>query len=134
MDNNKKAREGEVLMLLVKRSGKEGREVAESLGITPGYLSTLYKSEILRKVFKKRVIAYFGVDESVFNGDHLIGIPEPSMVAEPVGRYVKGKVEEMSAAEVLRYLEDKDKRFEAERVRHFQERDRLLKIIENLTK
>lgn len=49
------------------------------------------------------------------------------MMNEPDIKYDKKKVDDMTAAEVLRYLEEKDRR-------HYEERARLLGIIENLTK
>ena len=144
MDNTKKVREGEILMLLVKRSGKEGREVADALGITPGYLSTLYKSEMIRMALKKRVAEYFNVGVEVFDSEFMNDVPVPDMVGEPEVKYDKPlKFENMTMAGLLEYLERKDMRYHEERSRligllerkeknHQEERGILLATIEKL--
>ncbi len=127
MNNEKSLSEGEALLLMVRRSGKSGAEIAQLLNIHPGHLSKLFKSEKLTFKIKKKASEVFNVDMSEFgdkDSDELL----PDRVGEPVAKYERAKgVEEMTAAEVLRYLEEKDKR-------HFEERARLLGIIENLTK
>jgi len=117
--------EGEILLLLVRRSGRDGKEIAEMLNIHPNHLSKLYKSESLTQKIKRSAARIFKVDESVFFNINGIGLPSADIVKEPDNEY--GKVEEMTALDAFRYLEEKDKR-------HFEERARLLGIIENLTK
>lgn len=130
--------QGETLMLLVHRSKKTAAEVCAGLEINPSHLSRLYRSELLTENIRRRAAKFFQVPESVFkDGD--VGEGE-SVVNEPPARYeaVKREVEGMTAAEVLRYLEEKDKRHHAERVekdrQHHEDRGRLLAIIEQLTK
>lgn len=87
----------------------------------------LKEGEVLLLLQRKRSKAakVFGVLESDFSGNTVSEFPQSAN--EPEVKYEKRKVEEMSAAEVMRYLEEKDKR-------HYEERGRLLAIIENLTK
>ena len=125
----KKPHQGEILLLLANRSGLAKTEIAQGLDIHPGHLSTLFKSEVLTSKIKKGAAVLFGVDELVFDGGVLDDVPAPlvDVVGEPPGKYEKRRVDDMSAAEVFRYLEEKDRR-------HYEERARLLGIIENLTK
>lgn len=113
--------QGERLLLLVNRSGISKNEVAKQLSIKPGHLSRLFKSEILTTKIKKAASALFSVDISYFDFNEV----DYSGDTEPPPTYTD--LEQMSALEVMRYLEEKDNR-------HYQERSRLLAIIENLTK
>jgi transcriptional regulator with XRE-family HTH domain len=135
MDKEKSLTEGEALLLLVRRSGKSGVDVAELLNIHPNHLSKLYKSERLTSKLKNRAAQVFGVPLSAFDVGEAARVSIPDMVEEPRLEYKRGvEIEDLTAAGVLRYLEEKDRWFEAERARHFEERARLLGIIENLTK
>lgn len=125
--NIKQPSEGEVLRLILRRSGKRNGEIAKMLEIHPNHLSKLFKSEKLTRKIKERVSAAFGFDISVFSGPDLASLPNPSILYEPDVEYRKMDFEDLSAAEIMRYLEDKDRR-------HHEERIRLLGIIENLTK
>lgn len=126
--NIKQPSEGEVLLLIVKRSRKSNTEIAKMLDIHPNHLSKLFKSEKLTNKIKQKAIAVFGVDASVFGGKEFPDIPGVDFeVNEPEIQYSRDTFGDMSAADVLRYLEEKDRR-------HFEERGRLLAIIENLTK
>lgn len=118
-------KEGEVLLLLQRKSGKTVAEVAQLLEIHPNHLSKIFKSERLTEKVRKKAAKVFNVLESDFSGNTVAEFPQSAN--EPEVKYEKRKVEEMSAAEVMRYLEEKDKR-------HYEERGRLLAIIENLTK
>lgn len=130
--------QGETLMLLVHRSKKTASEVCAGLEINPSHLSRLYRSELLTENIRRRAAKFFQVPESVFK-DGEVGEGK-SVVNEPPARYeaMKRDVEGMTAAEVLRYLEEKDKRHHSERLdkdrQHYEERGRLLAIIEQLTK
>lgn len=118
-------KEGEVLLLMQRKSGKSVSEVAQLLEIHPNHLSKIFKSEKLSSKIRIKAANVFGVHESDFSGNTMTEFPQSAN--EPDVKYEKRKVEEMSAAEVMRYLEEKDKR-------HYDERGRLLAIIENLTK
>lgn len=139
MDSKIKLREGEVLDILVKRLNKEKSEIAGALNITPQHLSNVFKSEFLTQNIKQRAAVLFGVPESFFGGWYLPNLSDDDladMVEESRFEYRKGRggVNDLTAGEVFKYLEEKDRWFEGERVRHFEERGRLLAIIENLTK
>lgn len=126
MNEKTALKEGETLLILQRKSGKSVSEVAKLLDIHPNHLSKIFKSEFLSAKIRKRAAEVFEVPESVFSRNTVANFPQ-SVVNEPEPEYVKGKrrVEDMTAAEVLRYLEEKDKR-------HFEERARLLGIIEKL--
>lgn len=120
--------EGEVLLLLVKRSKKSNTEIAKMLDIHPNHLSKLFKSEKLTIKIKQKAANAFGVPVSWFEGKYLPHIPGFDFhVDEPEVEYSKEAFGDMTATDVLRYLEEKDRR-------HYEERARLLGIIENLTK
>ena len=125
MIEKKALKEGQVLLLLQRNGGKSVKEVAQLLEIHPNHLSKIFKSEKLTAKIRNKAAILFDVQESDFSGNTIAEFPQSAN--EPDVKYEKRKVEEMSAAEVLRYLEEKDKR-------HFEERGRLLSIIENLTK
>lgn len=126
--NIKQPMEGEILLLIVKRSRQSNAEIAKMLDIHPNHLSKLFKSEKLTNKIKQKVVASFGVDPDVFSKKEFPSIPGFDFEAhEPAVEYSRESFGEMTAAEVLRYLEDKDRR-------HYEERGRLLAIIENLTK
>jgi len=124
-------------MILAHRSKLSASDICKGLEINASYLSRLYKSELLTENIRRRAARLFQVPESVFR-DGEVGEGE-SVVNEPPARYeaMKREVEGMTAAEVLRYLEEKDKRHHAERVekdrQHHEDRGRLLAIIERLT-
>lgn len=126
MNKEKSLTEGEALLLLVRRSGKSGVDIAKLLNIHPNHLSKLFKSARLSFKVKQRAAEVFNVPLSAFEISTPSDVFVPDVVQEPDPQYEKRKVEEMSAAEVMRYLEEKDKR-------HYEERGRLLAIIENLT-
>lgn len=116
--------QGERLLLLVNRSGMSKIEVAQQLNINPGHLSRLFKSEILTTKIKKASCALFNVDMAFFDFSEL-EITDSQAEKESFDKLKN--LEDISAIEVMRYLEEKDKR-------HYEERVRLLGIIENLTK
>lgn len=129
--------QGETLMLLVHRSKKTASEVCAGLEINPSHLSRLYRSELLTENIRRRAAKFFQVPQSVFK-DGEVGEGD-SVVNEPPARYeaMKREVDGMTAAELLRYLEEKDKRHHAERVekdrQHHIERVELVAIIKTLT-
>lgn len=94
-------------------------------------MSKLFKSEVLTLKVKSGAAALFGVDESVFDSGLYPDVPEVDPVyanEKAAGGYEQGRrLDNLTAAEVMKYLEEKDRR-------HYEERARLLGIIENLTK
>jgi len=121
----RKPRQGEVLLFLVNRSKFSKATVAKKMNIDPSHLSKLFKSEILTSKMRTAACTIFGVDESFFDGEVLQNFTQ--MVSEPDAEYRIQEFEGLTAADVLRYLDEKDRR-------HWEERGRLLAIIENLTK
>lgn len=137
MDNKKKQKQGKILLLLSNRSKEKKEEIAKSLDIHPSHLSKIFNSEILTSKVRRKAATYFDVDEAIFYSepsDDLLKyqdeVNEPRVEYQAAGN----RVEEMTAGQILKYLEDKDRRFDVERERYFHERSRLLAIIENLTK
>lgn len=118
-------KQGEILLLLSNRSGKPKSEIAKNLNIDPSHLSKLYKSQFLTSKIKDSASLFFGVPVSVFDEMDIGEVPIP-MVREHDIEYNR-RFEEMSAGEIFKYIEEKDRR-------HYEERARLLSIIENLTK
>lgn len=137
MESKIKLREGEVFDILVKRLNKDKSEIAIELNISVQTLSKAFASEILTRNIRQRAAILLGVPESFFNGWYVPNLKDDDIgiVEEPRLEYQRaGQVGELTADQVLKYLEEKDKWFEGERVRHYEERARLLGIIENLTK
>lgn len=118
-------KEGEVLLLLQRKSGKTVAEVAHLLEIHPNHLSKIFKSEKLTSKIRNKAALIFGVQENDFSGNSIAEFPQSAN--EPDVKYDSKKIEDLSASEVMRFLEEKDRR-------HYEERGRLLAIIENLTK
>lgn len=139
MESKIKLREGEVLDFMVKRLNKDKSEIAADLNISVQSLSKSFSSEFLTRNIKQRAAAYLGVPESFFGGWYVPNLSDDDVAAavveEPRLEYRRTeRVGELTAEQVLKYLEEKDRWFEGERMRHFEERGRLLTIIENLTK
>ena len=83
MENEKTLHQGEILMLLVKRSRISNEEVSKNMNIARGYLSDSFRRPVLSKKMIKSASEFFGVDESVFQTGLYPGIPEDSRVEEP---------------------------------------------------
>ena len=108
METKIKLKEGEVLGILIGRLQKPKSEVAIDLNISDQTLSKSFNSEILTLNIKQRAAAYLGVVESYFSGWYVPNLSDADFDAlkEPDVKYGKRvKVDELTAAEVLRYLE-----------------------------
>ena len=131
MDSKIKLKEGEVLNFLLSRLKKSKSEVALDLNISDQTLSKAFASEVLTLNMKQRAAAYLGVSPSYFSGWYVADTADGDfdVVQEPEPVYVRGGSGSgpLTAAQVMNYLEEKDRR-------HYEERARLLGIIENLTK
>lgn len=130
MGSKIKLKEGEVLNILVGRLKKSKSEIALDLNISDQTLSKAFASEVLTLNMKQRAAAYLGVTEGYFSGWYVSDLDGADFDAlnEPEPVYVKAPpMEPLTAAQVMNYLEEKDRR-------HYEERARLLGIIENLTK
>ena len=64
-----KISEGELLLILVRRTGKDTKQVAADLDITPQYLSTLFKKNALPQKVKEKVVDYFKLSSEYFSQD-----------------------------------------------------------------
>lgn len=137
MTSKLKLKEGEVFSILVGRLKKSKSEVASDLKISDQTLSKSFSSELLTTNIKRRAAEYLKVAESYFTGWYIPNLSESDfdMLKEPDVKYENRiLLDELTAGQVMKYLEEKDIRFEEERIRHYRERERLLAIIENLTK
>ena len=76
-------KQGEKLMLLVKRDPRNNEEVAEAMGVDKSYLPKLYKMERLPRKPLQRAQEVYGVPEAYFLGEEAAS----SMVAEPSAVY-----------------------------------------------
>lgn len=117
--------QGERLKLLAERSPLSKGEIAQELNIHPGHLSKLFRSELLTSKIRKAASVIFGVSESYFDEESTLD--ELAFVREQDVEYMAKNTEEVTLSNLLKYLEEKDRR-------HYEERSRLLTIIENLTK
>lgn len=130
MDSKIKLKEGEVLNILVSRLKKSKSEIALDLNISDQTLSKAFASEILTLNMKQRAAAYLGVSAGYFSGWYVadLDVGDFDVLQEEAPVYVKGARggDPLTAAQVMNYLEEKDRR-------HYEERARLLGIIENLT-
>lgn len=76
-------KQGEKLMLLVKRDSRNTEEIAKAMGIDKSYLPKLYKLDKLPPKPLRKAIAVFQVAENYF----LDSGEMPSAVAEPGRAY-----------------------------------------------
>lgn len=60
-------KQGEIFLILSRRSGKQGKEIAEAMGIDPSYLSRSYQKATLPKSLREKACAFFGVEMSTFD-------------------------------------------------------------------
>lgn len=124
MDNNKHVHQGEILMLLSKRSHLDGAEIAEKMGISRNYLSDIYRRERLSKKIIASAANVFGVEVSIF--DTGIGYSIPNSTVERVGEsgdYYKSLLEEVER------LKDENARQAAEILRERQVSDDLRRAL-----
>ena len=115
---------------MIKRLNKDKSEIAVDLNISVQTLSKAFSSEFLTRNIRQRAAAYLDVPESFFGGWYVPNLSDSDfdVVSEPAVKYEREwRIDSLPAAEVRRYLEEKDRR-------HWEERARLLGIIENLTK
>jgi hypothetical protein len=125
MDKSRYLTEGELLLLLVRRSEIDAKNIAEKLNIHPGHLSKMFKSERLTNKMKRAICKLFELPDTFF--DDTDGSSIPVFTVNEKQQEYGIEIEDMTAGEALRYLEEKDRR-------HYEERGRRLAIIENLTK
>lgn len=83
MDNKKQVHQGEILMLLSRRSRLDGAEIAQRMGISRNYLSDIYRRESLSNKIRLSAASVFGVDIDIF--DTGLGYELPSSREERVG-------------------------------------------------
>lgn len=75
-------KQGEKLMLLVKRDPRSNDEIAQALGLDKSYLPKLYKLDRLPPKPLRRAVEVFKVEENYFLEEE-----EPRTVAEPAAVY-----------------------------------------------
>lgn len=135
---NERIGQGEILMILVHRSGLTAKEVAEKLQCNASYLSRLYRSQYLTDKMKRKAAELFGVGMDVWKEAPL------DMVMEPQAAY-SANFGKMTVPELVEYLAQRDQIVGMERNRLLGmlekiedeqrvERSRLLAVIETLTK
>jgi len=78
MISEKRLSEGEILLLLIHRSGMKDRDVAAYLKIHPGHLSKIKKDEFLSAKVKVAAAELFGVGVSVFDSGMGYSLPDVS--------------------------------------------------------
>lgn len=117
-----KPSQGEVLLLLAHRSKYTKNELAKMMKISASHLSKSFNSQELTPKIRESAESIFGVGPEVWSSESIENI---SAAFEPNETYYSGG-SKLTADEVFDYMEKLD-------ARHFEERNRLLKIIENLT-
>lgn len=127
MSKENSVHQGEVLMLLVKRSGLEGLEVSKRMGINQSYLSKLYKSASLTHKVRISAARVLGVDISVF--DDGLGYAYPSGVEAPLRE--PDQVYDAIDAEIER-LKDENARLASELLREREMSDDLRALLKIL--
>ena len=88
-------KQGEKLMLLVKRDPRNNEEVAEAMGVDKSYLPKLYKMERLPRKPLQRAQEVYGVSEAYFLGEEAAA----SVVAEPSAVYRSASSIELARAQ-----------------------------------
>ncbi len=76
-------RQGEKLMILVKRDQRSTEEIAEAMDLDKSYLPRLYKMDKLPAKPLRKAAAFFHVPESYFTEDN----ETPDIAAEPDAEY-----------------------------------------------
>ena len=77
-------KQGEKLMLLVKRDPRSNEEVAEAMGVDKSYLPKLYKMERLPRKPLQRAQEVYGVSQAYFLGEEGTSA---DLVSEPSATY-----------------------------------------------
>ena len=87
MDNEISLHEGEILRILIRRSGKKVDDIAPLMGIVPNSLSRIFRSEKLTSKQKRLAANALDVDVSIFETGQGISLPDMTKVEEPAGKY-----------------------------------------------
>lgn len=124
MDNKKQVHQGEILMLLVKRSKMDGIEVAKMMNINHSYLSKLFKQSRLTVKVRNAAAITFGVDIDIF--DTGLGYELPQARAERVG---EADEEYNPLIEENERLKNENARLAAELLREREVSDDLRKVL-----
>ena len=125
-------KQGEKLMLLVKRDSRSTEEIAEAMEIDKSYLPRLYKMDILPPKPLKKAAAVFQVPESYF----LETVEMPDTLAEPQRPYAQSAVD----VEIIRLRAENDQlRAEIDRLTRTLEKEKslsadLAEALKNLSK
>ena len=107
MEPEKHRHQGEALLILVRRSGREGKDVAKDLDIAPESLSRMYKKQSLTKKTIRKAVATFGVEEGYFyeepnsrsgrDAGDIVGEPTPSYRTEREFQDLEAEIERLRA-------------------------------------
>lgn len=81
-------KQGEKLLLLIRRSGKQVKEVAEAFDVLPTSLSRMFKSETLTIKVKKKAISFFELSEGYFDEIDPQDTGNSGIVQEPDVQYL----------------------------------------------
>lgn len=106
--------QGEILMILVKRSKMDRTEIAKTLNISPQYLSMLFKKSTITKRKRMEIAQFFGVDESVFETGVGYSLPNTTSVAAEDRPELEAELQKLEqenkrlAAQLLREQEIND--------------------------
>ncbi len=79
-------RQGEKLLLLVKRDTRSTGEIADAMGVDKSYLPRLYRKDVLPAKPLRKAMAVFQVPESYFTEQ----MDDTGMVSEPDTPYRAG--------------------------------------------
>lgn len=116
-----------MLLLLVRRSGREVKDIAKDFDVAPTSMSMMFKKQKLSSKIKKRAVAVLGVPPDYFNspGDP---VHETEPTHEPINQ------EEADLWKEIAELKKEIARLADEHRKHGTIEEKLLNIIEQLTK
>jgi transcriptional regulator with XRE-family HTH domain len=82
-------KQGEKLMLLIKRDPRSNEKIAEAMGVDKSYLPKLYKMERLPRKPLQRAQQVYGVTKAYFTGEES---DAGTVVAESRGTYTPAQI------------------------------------------
>lgn len=127
-------KQGEILLILVKRDGRAAEEIANDMGIDKSYLPKLYKKDKLPRKPLERAKEVFADAEKYFaeKGEKWTGVEEPQAVyrtAATVNATEIGRLEKDNAD-----LQEQVTRLKQEVERLSAKNDQLTETVYNLSK
>ena len=126
--------EGEMLLLLVRRSGREVKDIAKDFDVAPTSMSRMFKKQKLSSKIKKRAVAVLGVPPDYFRSTD-DPAHEDAPTPEPINQEDADLWKEIADLwKEIAELKREIARLADEHRKHGTMEEKLLNIIEQLTK